>query len=52
MGEPRSEVNQKQSQKSLALAKLLKHQKFFLTLEEMPFLTKFTHFKDDNPDSS
>lgn len=34
------------------MAKLLKHHKFFITLEEMFLLTKFTHFKDDNLDSS
>lgn len=34
------------------MVKLLKHQKFYKTLEEMFFLTKFTHVKDDSLESS
>ena len=52
LGEPKSEINQGQNKKHLAMVKLLKHQKFYKTLEEMFFLTKFTHVKDDSLESS
>ena len=34
------------------MVKLLKHQKFYKTLEEMFFLTKFTHVQEDSLESS